>query len=114
MAKASAAWLADPVVDPMDVEVVQIIIVPAHGDLDDKMQIGQGRGAGESQAPPDQRTDAAERDFDRIELHCWGLSPEKSEVRLPQAKIPGQQHTISRKAREAVWQERLRDPGKAR
>lgn len=43
VAKWVAAWLMDAMVNPMDVEVVKIIIVPPHGYLDDMMQVRQGR-----------------------------------------------------------------------
>lgn len=69
MAEGLAGWFADTVIDTVDVEEVQMIIVPTHGNLDDTMQIGKGGGAGESQASPDHRADTAECAFDRVDVH---------------------------------------------
>jgi hypothetical protein len=44
----------------MNAELVQVQIFPAHRDLHDGMQLGDGGVAGHQQSPPDQRGDVTE------------------------------------------------------
>jgi len=63
LAEGVATRLVDSMVYPMDVEVVEIVVLPAQGDLDDLMQFCQGGCSGHTQATPDHRTDPPEGDF---------------------------------------------------
>ena len=48
-----------PIVYPMDVEVMEVVIVPTHGNLDNMMQVGHGGRSAHPQAAPDHRADTA-------------------------------------------------------
>lgn len=45
---------------PVDVEVMQVLIAPREENLEHEMEVCQGGVAGDQEAPPDERTDAAQ------------------------------------------------------
>jgi len=56
--EADAPQPGYPILFPVDAELVKVGIRPAHGDLEDMMQIGDGMVTADEQTPPDHRTDA--------------------------------------------------------
>jgi hypothetical protein len=50
---------AAAILSGVDVEAVQMLITPGKDDLQDRVEVRQGRIAADEQAAPDQRTDAS-------------------------------------------------------
>jgi len=56
--EADASYLGNAVLPPLDAELVEVGICPAHRDLEDMVQIGDAMVITDQQTPPDHRTDA--------------------------------------------------------
>jgi len=50
-------------------KAVQVIIIPAHGDLDNVVEISNGRTTKDSKATPDHGAYPTQGDFDGVEFH---------------------------------------------
>jgi hypothetical protein len=62
IAAADAAGVADAVLGPVDHEPVQVLTVPAEGDLQPGGHVGDAGVAGDEQPPPDQRAAPVQHD----------------------------------------------------
>ena len=51
----------------MNPELVEVVIAPAEGGLEDLMELGEVGVATDEQAPPDHRTDATEHDAELVD-----------------------------------------------
>lgn len=60
IAEREAAAVRDAIVPPVNVEAMQVFILPAHGDLEDGVELGDGRVSAHQQPAPDERRDAAQ------------------------------------------------------
>lgn len=63
---AAALW--DPVIPAVNTKSVQVFAAPVESDFESVVEFGDARFAGDQQAPPDQRTDAAKHDPKLIDL----------------------------------------------
>ena len=55
----------------MDVERMQMLAAPVKDDLEDRMQVRQGRVAADEESTPDQRTDLTQDDTQLIDTGLW-------------------------------------------
>src|SRR5207253_650371 len=70
--KADPAKIGDAVGLAVDDELMEMRVVPAEGDLDDGVQLGDGRRLGDQQAAPDQWTDSVEPDAELVDSNRVG------------------------------------------
>jgi hypothetical protein len=56
----------------VDAEQVKVGIRPAHGDLEEMMQIGDGMVTADAQTRLDHRADAQQHDLELIDAHVCG------------------------------------------
>nr|WP_230842389.1 hypothetical protein [Gloeobacter morelensis] len=67
-----STWVGEAEVLAVDAEAVQMLILPAHGDLKDLVQVSQGGVFVHKHPLPDLRADAAQDKLKLVDLH--GLS----------------------------------------
>lgn len=70
--EAGPAEVSDAVVLAVNDELVEVGIAPAEGDLDDGVQLGDGRRIAHQQAVPDQRADSVESDAELVDSRGVG------------------------------------------
>ncbi len=64
--KADASIAVDAIRLAMNAELMQMQVLPAHGDLQHIVQLGDGCVTGDEQAPPDQGSDVTQRHLELI------------------------------------------------
>jgi hypothetical protein len=70
--EADASQPGYPILFSVDAELVKVGIRPAHGDLEDVVQIGDSMATADKQTAPDHRTDAQQHDLELIDAHICG------------------------------------------
>ena len=59
---------AEAIVAAVDAEAVEVGVGPAEGDLDGRMEIGQGAVAADQEPPPDHGANLADPDMELVDL----------------------------------------------